>query len=420
MKPCIYGKVPAKSVAAMLALSAFLFPALVFGQWNRGDLNSAVTSAAAGGTVTVPVQGVNFDNAYTSASAVAINKNLTLSGSAPNGFPTSIGNLTTDILNQIRGQKTDSVTSLIPLVSSRVDTFGVPGMSFIQGSGGGSRGRSTDNLAEFNVTKWLDITAGSHELSLQFLHFRDVSIENTFTSTSAGGVVNGLIGSISSNTGDTTMGNMRGNAFTGIGVTLHGYEDTHYLAGGGVIGLRATGEGGAPSASASMGDIIGNVFKDVTVITDGTNSYNSESAYIEGGGVIGVDGVSTPDTKSGHASIRSLDNNLFTDIEVRSDDIILGGGVVGVNNNSQNSDLSTYSEILAVSGNIFGNGILDTTTPENSGIYVTSKYSLRGGGVIGVNGLSNAAVWLNGLTNNVFAGIYVDTDSYLKGGGIIG
>jgi hypothetical protein len=93
-----------------------------------------------------------------------------------------------------------------------------------------------------------------------------------------------------------------------------------------------------------------------------------------------------------------------------------------VNNNSQTHDsVTTYAEIPAVTGNIFGNGTLDKTDAENTAnIYVKSTWSLRGGGVIGVNGLSNAAVRLDSLSGNVFAGIYVDTDSYLKGGGIVG
>ncbi|MDR0702941.1 MAG: autotransporter outer membrane beta-barrel domain-containing protein [Azoarcus sp.] len=411
----------ARNFAVVLLLSGIFFPGLAFGQWSRNDLNS---KASSGGTVTVPAAGVNFINDYSSANAVEIKKNTVLRGSVYNRFPTSIGSLTAAILDQINAQKTGETGSLVSLISGQVNAFGVPGnLSFIQGSGGGNRSTSTGDLTQFDITKWLEIAKGTN-LGLEYLHFRNVAIENTFSSSSAGGMTNGLIGNVSGNTSDIAMGNVTGNAFTGIKVTLHGHRDSHYLAGGGVIGLRATGEGdGTQSASASMKDITGNVFRDVTVVTDkSSNDSATGSAYIEGGGIIGVDAVSSPSVKPGHASIRSLTNNLFTGIKVRSDDIILGGGLIGVNNNSQNNDPNTtYSEILAVSGNIFGNGKLDKNDPKDTAdITVLSRYSLRGGGVIGVNGLSNAAVRLDGLAKNVFAGIYVDTDSYLKGGGIIG
>lgn len=133
-----------------------------------------------------------------------------------------------------------------------------------------------------------------------------------------------------------------------------------------------------------------------------------------------MDAVSSPAAKPGHASINNLTNNFFTDTHIRTDDILLGGGLVGLNNNSQiaNSE-TTYVELTNASGNIFGNGKGGNGDPWD--ITVTTKFSLRGGGIIGLNGLSNARADLKTLTNNVFAGIKVDvTDSYLKGGGIVG
>jgi hypothetical protein len=87
--------------------------------------------------------------------------------------------------------------------------------------------------------------------------------------------------------------------------------------------------------------------------------------------------------------------------------------VVGVNNNSQSVLDTAYSKIDVVLRNIFGNG-------DANNIVVKSGYSLRGGGVIGVNGLSNAGVELTNLYDNVFAGITVEVQSYLRGGGIVG
>ncbi|MDR1577469.1 MAG: hypothetical protein LBT86_04470 [Deltaproteobacteria bacterium] len=86
---------------------------------------------------------------------------------------------------------------------------------------------------------------------------------------------------------------------------------------------------------------------------------------------------------------------------------------MGVNNNSQNTTSDTYSKLDLVYRNIFGNGV-------DGDITVQADFSLRGGGVVGVNGLSNAGVELTNLYDNVFGGIKVDVGSYLRGGGVVG
>jgi hypothetical protein len=423
MKPCAHRKILANPAAIALAptaaswpvgeflcLCALFFPALAFGQWTRDQLNA---NAATGGTVTLPAAGVGFAH---DALAVEITADALLRGEGwmYNPLPSRVGDLSADILGAFAAQKSGTTALLVPLVQNRVNAFAVPsGMAFVQGDGT-ARTNSSANLTDFDKSKWLKINAGK-TLGLESLHFREVTANYTFSATSAGGVVNGLIGGVYSNAADIAMGKLTGNAFTDIEVALHGYRDTHYLAGGGVIGLRAT------EGSATMGDLVGNVFRNVSVKTDqDTNAFATGSAYIEGGGLIGVDAVSSPADRPGHASIQSLGNNLFSGIQVVSDDIILGGGLVGVNNNSQRHDAATYAELLAATGNVFGNGVLDTATPGNSSIYVHAGYSLRGGGIIGINGLSNAAARLDALERNVFAGIHVETGSYLKGGGIVG
>ncbi|MDR1350272.1 MAG: hypothetical protein LBJ59_05745, partial [Zoogloeaceae bacterium] len=419
MNSCVHKEVSVKSAAARFVLVAFLLPLLLpvtaFGQWSRTNLQ-----AAANGTGWV-TSNVTF--AHT-ANAVSINavSPIILRGNVTSNFATSVGNLTDSLLSLGNAQKTGAAATLSGLIRTQVDGFGIPaGLVDIQGDGS-SRGVVTNNIVGFNNTRWIEIQSGKR-LGLENLHFNAVTMENTFTytgGTGAGGMTNGLIGNISSNANDIAMGDVIGNAFSDIAVILHGYRDTQYLAGGGIIGLRATGEL-AVSASAEIGRITGNVFREVSILTDQSADGGANgSAYIEGGGIIGVDAVSSPADIPGHARIDELSNNLFTDIKVRSDDIILGGGLVGVNNNSQRYDADTYSRIGRVSGNIFGNGVLDTATLSNSDIYVYSRYSLRGGGVIGVNGLFNAAVELDELTGNVFAGIAVESDSYLKGGGIVG
>jgi hypothetical protein len=397
---------------AFLLVSSLFLPAVAFGQWNRGDLDYAV-SVPGGGTVIVP--GVSFANTASSVHIASPNPTI-LRGNTPSGLGASIETMSSGLLAQIIAQKTDTASVLSSLIYTQVYPFAAPGgMAYITGNGA-TRQIASNN---YNDNKWLNIDP-TRSLGLESLHFRDVTMVNTHLSPYAGGMGNGLIGSASSNTRDISMGNLTENAFTNININFHGYADTNYLAGGGVIGLRATGEplnNPPPSASTTMGDITGNLFKNVNVITDeGTSSGHSGSAYIEGGGIIGVDAVSSPSNVRGDAIISSLSKNLFTEIYVRSDDIILGGGVVGVNNNSQNANsvarLGTDNH--GAEYNIFGNGDTDNIT-------VISHFSLRGGGVIGINGLSNAAVELESLTGNVFAGIKVQSEiSYIKGGGIVG
>jgi hypothetical protein len=326
--------------------------------------------------------------------------------------------MTADILKVMYQRKGDATDTLLAdSVWTQVGGFTPSGLSFIQGVVSQNRGtQPTSNQTAFNRSRWLTT---SNNFGFNNVHFRNVVVENTFTynpdppATGAGGMVNGLIGNVDNNTGNIAFTQITDNAFTDIEVGLAGYRDTHYMAGGGIVGLRAT------AGSVSTEKIEGNVFKTITVKTTDRSGKTTgaglvQSAYIEGGGIIGLDAVSSPAKISGHAELGSLSSNLFTGITVGSGDIILGGGVVGVNNNSQNYNDSTYAKIKEVSGNIFGNGA-------TGDIDVSAYYSLRGGGVIGINGLSNAAVQMDFLTNNVFAGIAVESEaSYIKGGGIVG
>jgi hypothetical protein len=413
MNPCSHRKILAESAAVGLALAAFLLPVAALGGTvtapTRDNLNSAVASGSL--VTTFTVGGVNF--AYNANAVTANRANTVLQGSSPSGFTSGIEALVNDILGVTNTQRENLASVLAGLVQSRVDAFVLPsGMTFIDGGGGTRTRNETVNFNNFNYTRWLTTTSG---FGAENLHFKDVTVNYGTTLTGAGGVVNGLIGNVSNNTGNTSFGDFTGNAFTGIGITFTGTRDTQYLAGGGVIGLRATGELGAPEASVSTGAITGNLFKGISVFTTGPSN---NQAYIEGGGIIGLDAASSPLPTPGYAYIPSLSGNLFTGIKVQSDDILLGGGLVGLNNNSQVNDPgSTYVRLDDAVGNVFGNGYLDGV---NSDIYVKTGYSLRGGGVIGLNALSNAYVDLVNLEKNSFAGIYVETGSYLRGGGIVG
>jgi hypothetical protein len=111
--------------------------------------------------------------------------------------------------------------------------------------------------------------------------------------------------------------------------------------------------------------------------------------------------------------ISNLTYNFFTGVTVNTGDILMGGGLVGLNNNSRSKDSDTYVELGTAYGNIFGDG-------RDHNIIITADFSLRGGGVIGLNGLSNAKADIISLTENVFAGIDVEAGTYLRGGGVVG
>jgi Fe2+ transport system protein FeoA len=340
-----------------------------------------------------------------------------------------------DTLNELAGKARELSDSWLTDANGSLS-----GMTTISANGA-ARKPNTDD-AYSNNKKWLRVetTAASspgNGLNLKNLRFASGVVEYSITSQKSG-IVNGLIGNINLAGVDASLGNITGSAFTDLSVTVKGSYDTDYLAGGGIIGIRSTGETSSQkdaSASAKIGTISGNLFKGVRVTTTGsvltdwsTNPATTTSAYIEGGGLIGVDAVSSPADKTGIAEIEELSNNIFSDVQIRTDDILIGGGLVGVNNNSKHelktdavpeTDLgyaaykkdveSTYSVLGAARGNVFKDVSVDV------------GYSLRGGGVIGLNGLSTAGARLTDLSGNIFSGIDVTSRlSYIKGGGIVG
>jgi hypothetical protein len=306
------------------------------------------------------------------------------------------------------------------LIYPAVTTMDPSGMHYIAGQLG-TRSYSGASSVNMEPGKWLRITTGNN-LSIANTKIGDVTIEYEFTGTSigtqGGGVVNGLIGSsydVGTNNfanRDSTFGVISGNDFNDISITMRNTQQWsyNYLAGGGVLGLRST------SSDTIIQGIVGNIFHNLTVQT--TNpTYPTYAPYIEGGGIIGLDAVSSPTNARGDALIGDLSDNIFSAITVRSGDFLMGGGVIGVNNNSTNNTEYTSAKINTISGNIFGSGTFNAV---NGGIVVSSHYALRGGGVIGVNGLSNADTAISTISNNFFGGIQIQPGTYLRGGGIIG
>ena len=416
MKLVIHSNAPLRFSPLFIALAlCFPFPGRaenkVVNSTDIDVLGNSISSAVDGDNITIS-SGTSFTDNHISLSIVK--PNLTLQGGTASGFGSGVANLTYTILQQANGGKDVSAASLSSLVGGWTaayasDTDGAA-LSSISLSSGNTRSPINKDYF-YNTTKLLSVAnSGAGGLSLENLRFSGVNV-----TYSASRIVNGLIGNINTALADSSLGNLRGNACTDLSVSLNGTVASQYMAGGGIIGIRSV------QGSASIGDISGNVFKGLNVnITDSagatTGTGSGTSAYLEGGGIIGVDGVSSPASMSGRASINSLSNNLFTGIKVHSGDMLLGGGLVGVNNNSNNQDANTFARLGRVSGNVFGNGV-------SSGSYdidVDIGYSIRGGGVIGVNGFSNATVSLDGLDGNVFNGISVKTTSYLKGGGVVG
>ncbi|MCL2711023.1 MAG: hypothetical protein FWE95_09090, partial [Planctomycetaceae bacterium] len=394
----------------------------------------------------------------------------------PDGFALSIGNLGDQIRLLVNPADTSTLlTDYQALLATPWATYvaDYTGLSTIQGDGLGTDRTHGVNLnASGDQSKWFtssdaDTTVASDAsgLNLHNIRFTDVSV--LFPEYKH---VNGLIGNNWRAGGETSLGNITGNAFTSLAVSLYSHaevgaswnvapnrSDEMYLAGGGIIGVRSTGDPGGTHglhAHATMGAVSGNIFDSITILTTDKTGMAiwtpgmvnpTGSAYLEGGGLVGVNAASSPDTGQyppagpvgylGHAKMDELTDNYFTKIHILSNDILLGGGLVGLNNNSKRSDpyiagavpdIGVYALLPEASGNIFGNGSGDLSIATfndrlaSFDIRVEVGYSLRGGGILGMNGLSAAEMILEKLEDNAFAGISVLTGSYLRGGGIVG
>ena len=410
---------------------------------------SIFISVGDGDTIQLGANGqketIDFEN---DAYAIVINnENLTLQGGVTINFYTPIGGLSGQFGGLITDQKTNANYDILgnyrTLIGSHnfyTGTNGIDALSTIQGEG---RLNPRSGLGIANATgdrtKWFTTTladpTSANGLNVRNLRFHDVGVD--FPNYK---YVNGLIGNHFQAQTESTLGDITGNAFTQINVTLNATSDLRYLAGGGIIGVRATGEHlwainplDTTPANAIVGEVTGNIFDGIKILTtygnhqtvtpsDGSPTYNS--AYLEGGGLIGVNAATSPSPVDGtgapryevlgYAYMPKLANNFFSNIEIFSNDVLLGGGLVGLNNNSKTYDPNNvYALLPDAIGNIFGNGT-------DKKIDVQVAYSLRGGGVLGLNGLSSATVTLENLQDNAFAGINVATGSYLRGGGIVG
>ncbi|MDR2140996.1 MAG: hypothetical protein LBR11_04280, partial [Deltaproteobacteria bacterium] len=387
---------------------------------TRDTFQSNINSSYDGDSITITTNGpITF---AAGVPALIINKNnLTIQGNSPTNFGNGVDSLYQKIFNYANTNKNATLNELLnfisPNINNQADIYST-NAKIITSSNPRTVNSLTPSVYEGN--KIIHINDNINNFTFNNINFKNIMITYTFpdltaTEVGGGGIVNSFIGNDRANSHYATMGNILDNSFTNLTVEVHGFRDVNYLAGGGIIGLRST------ENSTTIGQINGNLFKGIKVTTDqSTNTSAKSSAYIEGGGLIGLDAVSSPSKYKGHAYLQRLSNNLFTDVKIKSDDMILGAGLVGVNNNSQNNDKQagtnnslTFAKLDTVYRNVFGNGA-------SNDISVIAGYSLRGGGVIGVNGLSSADTHLTYLYENVFGGINVSVGTYLKGGGIVG
>ncbi|MCL2622837.1 MAG: hypothetical protein FWD31_04135, partial [Planctomycetaceae bacterium] len=406
---------PAQKKSALKIICSLLVPLFFSVPIARAQINDWETlrTSIAGGATTVGVGTITVGH---DSVAIEVNRaNITLQGTTSANFDAKIGDVSAMTQNPVTLTPLDFNT----WVNSWSGGYNTVGLSTIKGDGT-PRTLFADTLG--NNNKWLTTpsTFGHYSdgngLNLKNLRFNDVDVEYVRMTVSPfnGRYVNGLIGNNNNASSFTSLGNILGNAFTDITVTLKSNDAADYLAGGGVIGVRSTGD------TAEMGIVSGNYFNGINITTTdaaGTPNFvpsGPGSAYLEGGGLIGVNAASSPADVAGHASMPELSKNYFTGIRILSNDVLLGGGLVGLNNNSKHLDPSnTYARLDKAQGNIFGNG-------QTGDIKVEVGFSLRGGGVLGLNGLSSAQVMLHDLKDNAFAGISVETGTYIRGGGIVG
>ncbi|MDR1425268.1 MAG: hypothetical protein LBI92_11805 [Azoarcus sp.] len=399
----------------LYALPAWSADAVVEGN-DRAALDAAVTAAGANGTVLFGMAaGVTFGLAD---PAVQIGvDNLTIEGWFDSGTG-GVSALATSIFNAINASRTQTASDLNTATQNALVAYlasiggTLTGLSSITSSDPTTTRSGGVSTTFYNGRKWLALDNNISGLSLENLGIYGVTANYTSVR-----VVNGLIGNINTTSGDVSIGHVTGNAFDDIHIQSSGNTD-QYLAGGGVIGLRSTGTSGLTGGSVDVDKVSGNIFRNVTVATTG-------GAYLEGGGLIGLDAVSSPAEIIGHARLGELSGNLFTNVQVSSSDILLGGGLVGSNNNSKddtngfdNGDYDaaanrTYASIDTITNNVFAGGIT-----------VDVAKLMRGGGVIGVHGLSNASAMIQDFSGNVFYDITVNgtpaPDSSIRGGGIVG
>ncbi|MDR2349439.1 MAG: autotransporter outer membrane beta-barrel domain-containing protein [Deltaproteobacteria bacterium] len=263
--------------------------------------------------------------------------------------------------------------------------------------------------------KIFNFRGDSSGLNVSNLRFTLFELIHNFNGQTRNGIQNTFVGNAYNVSESIRIGTVRGNIFEDISITMNNTNtnaDNHnaYYAGGGIVGARSTGQ------SAAIGTVEGNAFQRIRIETTERSYQNFTGApSIEGGGIIGVEAVANPASLNfGTASLDELKSNYFNGIGVISGDSIIGGGIIGLNNNNQkehaaNNPNENRVRLGVVSDNVF-----------QGGITVAAARSVRGGGVIGLNGLSYSQVDIQEIRNNFFGDVEISAGTYLRGGGVIG
>jgi hypothetical protein len=150
-----------EGLASVLFLSLFLacLPALaddveLAADSARGDLQTAVSGAGAGGTVRFPAGGgVTFSN---TAPAVTVGSaNLSLQGGKASGFSSGIGSLSATLFSQTRADDLGATVGALTTsyIGDANATLGE--LSFIRADGGSRNPTNADYY--YNSNKWLSL-----------------------------------------------------------------------------------------------------------------------------------------------------------------------------------------------------------------------------------------------------------------------
>jgi hypothetical protein len=228
-----------------------------------------------------------------------------------------------------------------------------------------------------------------------------------------GGIVG--IASVLTGTDERATGKVNAQSVSGVGF-IDNEIQTNSVSGGGILGAYSS------KGATFIGEITGVPDSDPEKLTSvfSGNKVTSDT-FIDGGGIVGVDGgnaVTGGDVKVG---IGNLTNTSFTGNEVVADGGTLrGGGIVGVVS-------SLVSGGTSAQGNLTIDNVINDRFVGNS----VEAHAIHGGGILGA--YSEKGVSYIGTITGIHSTDYeelttfmafdentVKSDTFIDGGGIIG
>ncbi|MDR2442380.1 MAG: hypothetical protein LBE31_02530, partial [Deltaproteobacteria bacterium] len=279
----------ARSWVVLLALlsGGLIWAGYAGAQYSITNFQKAVTNSD---MVTIP-QSFTFPYNH---NAITVGHQNTYIHAVDNGFGTIISGTMDSLTTAIASQKTVAASDLVTWVQAGINTVAksseLSNMISISGDGNPREVYSSQNNP-LDRTKWIDFIMTNSGLGLVDLSFQNLVSLYTYPSAQgAGVVVNPVFGNNQTKYQNISFGNIKNNEFKEITVTFVAQEENKYLAGGGIIGLRAINH------STTAGEISNNYFHDLSVSTKNAadTCSTAQCPYLEGGGVIGINGVSSP------------------------------------------------------------------------------------------------------------------------------